>query len=353
MPRTGALLISHAAGASPAAQSRREQALLEGAALGELHLHVSTLRGSVLGLGAFHLEPRPPSAPAASVWRRRCGGCATACGDGFAILTLGLPHRAALVADEPTALKPEQVMNRCVRGLLAWLRRAGLDPLYPGLDTVTVARRTLARLGFAETIDGPTLFQAILAIDASFADTPLLLDRLDPDGRVPLRLVARGETTSLAELGRVPPGGLDLPSLARDLAAAYAATFPDAIGEVDELDPAVTALLEKPEAIAGAAEAAPPDLPATPVVEQGLLGQVAAAARIADGRVAAFGLTGDFLASDRVVPELRARIEGGDATVEAMRAAADAVLDGDRGYLLGLAPDALRRLLARAVTEAS
>ena len=60
MPGTGALLLSHAAGVAPTAQTRREQALLEGAALGELHLHVSTLRGDVVGLGTFHQDPHPP-----------------------------------------------------------------------------------------------------------------------------------------------------------------------------------------------------------------------------------------------------------------------------------------------------
>jgi len=352
--RPGALLISHAAGVTPAAQSRREQALLEGAALGELHLHVSTLGGTVLGLGAFHQQPRPaPTTTAEATWRRRGGGCAVACGTGFVVLTLGLPHRAALVAGEAAALRPEQVMNRCVRGPLEWLRHGGLDPIYPGLDTITVARRVLARLGFAETEHGPTVFQAILAWDGSFADTPALLDRLDPDGRVPMRLVARSETTSLTELGREPGRPVDVASVARGLAAAYAAAFPAAIGAIDEIDPAVTALLETPEGVAGLEESPPPELPAAPVVEHGLLGQVVAAARVEAGRVAAFALTGDFLAPEWAVRELCARIEGGAATADAARAAADAVLDGSRGYLLGLAPDTLRRLLGRALTGAA
>lgn len=350
MPGTGALLISHAAGVTPAAQTRREQALLEGAALGEMHLHVSTLHGAVLGLGAFHQAPRPSDA-AVAPWRRRTGGCAVACGTGFVIVTLALPHRAALVADAPAALRPEQVMNRCVRGILAWLRGIGVDALYPGLDTVTVARRPLATLGFAETRDGPTLFQAVLAIDGSFADTALLLDRLDPDGRVPMRLVAHDDVTSLAALGRAPHGGADVAVLARDLAAAYAATFAEAIDEIDEIDPAVTALLETADAAGGTAQLPPPELPAAPVVEHGSLGQVQAAACVAGGRVTAFALSGDFLAPAWAVDELCTTIEGGPATADAVCGAADAIFDGNRGYLLGLVPEALRRLLVRAVTE--
>lgn len=353
MPGTGALLISHAAGVAPSAQARREQALLEGAALGELHLHVSTLRGATVALGAFHQEPRPSPGIDVSSWRRRTGGCAVACGTGFVVLTLALPHRAALVADTPAALAPEQVINRCVRGVLAWLRRTGLDPLYPGLDAITVARRTLARLGFAELRDGPTLFQAIVASDGSFADTAALLDRLDPDGRVPVRMVARDETTSLTALGRLPRGGIDVASLARDVAEAYGATFPQTIGAIDELDPAVTALLETPDAVGGVAASTPPELPAPPVVAHGVLGQVSAAARLARGHVAAFAMTGDFLAPAWSVDDLRARIEDGAPTADAVLTAADAVFDGRRGYLLGLARDALRALLVRAVTEAA
>jgi hypothetical protein len=39
-------------------------------------------------------------------------------GDGFVGLSLVLPHRSALAAADPLALAPEQVMNRCVRGVL-------------------------------------------------------------------------------------------------------------------------------------------------------------------------------------------------------------------------------------------
>ena len=171
-------------------------------------------------------DAEPQSPPHSSANDVPAVGVSTTPVNGFAVVTLALPHRAALVADAPSALKPEQVMNRCVRGLLAWLRGGGIEPIYPGLDAITVARRTLAHLGFAETRDGPTLFQAIVAIDASFADTATLLDRLDPDGRVPMRLVAGDDCTSLAALGRAPRGNVDVDvaAMARDVATAYAAT---------------------------------------------------------------------------------------------------------------------------------
>ena len=77
---------------------------------------------------------------------------------------------------------------------------------------------------------------------------------------------------------------------------------------------------------------------------------MSASAHVAGGRVAALALSGDFVAPDGLVPALRAAIEGGPATPAAVVAAVDRVVDGNHAYLLGLAPDALRRLLARAVS---
>ncbi|MBY0279520.1 hypothetical protein K2Z84_29650 [Candidatus Binatia bacterium] len=352
MPRAGALLISSSEGVLPAAQRQRERALLDGAALGEMHLHVSSLHGSVLALGAFHRTLPTSTDRTASWWRRHTGGAAVASGEGFAIVTIALPHRSALVADERLALRPEQVMNRCVRGVLAWLRRDGLDPLYPGLDAITVHRRTVARLGFTETREGPTLFQAIVACSGSFADTAALLDRLDPEGRVPIRLQARDEGTSLAQLGRWAGIPTDRSALARRLADAYAATFPASIGEVVELDPAVTERLAA-DGSADTAELARPEIDGSSVTEHGLLGPVAAVAQVTANRVDAVALTGDFIAPDWAVVELAERIVRGARDADAVRSTVRAVFDGNRAYLLGLAPAALERLLVRAITEGS
>lgn len=345
---TRALLTSFATGTKPAVQQRREQALFEAGALGETHLHVCTLAGDVLGIGAFHLDPGGAAAEGV-LWRRRTGGRAVACGDGFAVLTLALPHRSALVADDRYALRPEQVMNRGVRGILAWIRRRGVDPIYPGLDTVTADRRALAHLSFTELADGPTLFQAIVALERTFAATPELLDRLDPGGRIPLRLVAASESTCLAECSPrrqpSPAGDLDLATLTAEVGAGYAEAFGL---EVAELDPAVTELLVADDPASDAIPPLPLDEVA-PASASGLLGMVSARARVADGRVVAFSLSGNFVAPAWAVRELSARIEGGPASADAVTAAADSVLDGNRGYLLGLAPAALRELLARAV----
>ncbi|HEY8518246.1 MAG TPA: lipoate protein ligase C-terminal domain-containing protein [Candidatus Binatia bacterium] len=342
------LLISHASGATPDVQRRRERALLEAGALGELHLHASTLAGEVLGLGAFHLEPGPRGEPGtALLWRRSTGGRAIAAGDGFLLVTLGLPHRSALVADDRWALAPEQVMNRCVRGLLAWLRKLGVDPVYPGLDLVTASRRALAHVSFAEGEAGPTLFQAIVALRTSLATTPALLDRVDPQGVVPAHLLSSSQVTTLAELqGTEAQGEIDLAAIAAQIAAAYAEVFDL---ETEELDDEVTKLMlaEDPGPLAYVPRALAAD--ARVEVAHGLLGPVTAAAHVEHGVVADFALTGDFLAPPSAIRELAQRLIGGPATASAAADALRDVLDGRRNYLLGLRPAELHALVARGV----
>jgi len=353
----GVLLTSFASERTPARQRRTEQALLEGAALGEAHLHASSLGGEVVAIGAFHLAPDVSERDGVLAWRRHTGGRAIACGDGFVVLTLALPHRSALVASERLALRPEQVMNRCVRGILAWLRGAGVDPVYPGLDTVTAARRWLVHVSFAETEPGPTLFQAVVAVDGSFARTAQLLDRLDPGGRVPTRLVPDAEATSLARAARRASYGhaprFDLERLVADVAKGYAG----ASGiEVAELDPAVTASLDAQTDLA--------DAPSPRTVHgsacggssrsvAGLLGTVTATVRAAGGRVAELSLHGDLIAPDTLLPALRAAIEGAPAIPHEAATAVDRVIDRNRAYVLGLSPEALRGLVADAVADAT
>jgi hypothetical protein len=347
--RDATLLVSDARAVTPAAQRRRERSLLEGAALGETHLHVSTLDGDVVGLGAFHRSPVHASRDGITTWRRHSGGRATACGSGFVVMTLALPHRAALVADAAAALRPEQVMNRAVRGILAWLRRVGVDAIYPGLDAVTCRRREIARLGFVETSDGATLFQAVVAYDGSFASIAALLDRLDPEGRVPTRITGADECTGLAREARGTPGPDDTSALASDVAAGFVQTFPQALAESAELDPAVTALLDEDDAAPGSE---PVDPRATETHVTGLLGEVRATTVVDGGRIVSIALSGDFLAPDWVVPELRARLEGQPATAGVVASAIASVVDGQRGYVLGIRPDALTALLVEAAGSA-
>jgi hypothetical protein len=364
------LVTSYARGVTPRVQRCRERALIEAARLGETHLHLSTFAGEVLGLGAYHRTPgegdvRPPTvvaaaatsrrAPgAAQLWRRHTGGRAVACGEGFVIVTLALPHRAALVGESAQDLKPEQVMNRCVRGFLASCRHLGLDPTYPGLDLVAVRRRAFAHLSFDEADDGTTLFQIVLAVTASFAATPPLLDHLDPHGVVPAAWIGADSVTTLgdelaeASVRDAVSALADPGDLVALVAAGYADSFPL---ELLELDPAVTeAMLEdEVEAVDAQGSSFPgPEPAASTATANGLLGPVSASVCVDRGQISRAGLSGDFIAPAWVVRRLCDRLAGTVLDREAIDRHVQDVLDGSRAYLLGMRSSALAELFATA-----
>ena len=359
-------MTSYARGVTPRVQRARERALIEAARLGETHLHLSTLDGEVLGLGAYHLLPSAAEESsragvaggagtrAPELWRRHTGGRAIACGDGFLIVTLALPQRAALVGEAASDLKPEQVMNRCVRGFLAACRNLGLDPTYPGLDLLTLRRKAFAHLSFGEEDDGPTLFQIVVGVTASLARTPSLLDRLDPHGAVPATLIEAGSVTTLAdELGEASVHEA-LAALADPgecvglVAAGYADSFPL---ELLELDPAVTEAMleEEPERTASSPWSSAADPGASTATAHGLLGPVSASIGVAAGKISAARLSGDFIAPAWVVARLCDRLAGTRLDREAItRQVEDIVDDGGSAYLLGIRPGALADLIALA-----
>ena len=97
---------------TPSASRAADRVLLARAlARGHGTLRVSRVADDVLALGRWHLAPAGGSAVA--LHRRLTSGRAAATGAGFVQVSLALPHRSALVADDPLALAPEQVLNRC------------------------------------------------------------------------------------------------------------------------------------------------------------------------------------------------------------------------------------------------
>lgn len=168
-------------------------------------LRVYGCPGELIALGRYHLCPRPPAPGGPALFRRPCGGRVLPFGDGFIGVSLILPHRAALVADNPLALAPYQVLNRYVRGLIEACRGLQLPAYYPGRDLVTVNRRGLAAISFETDGSGALLFEVILAHTRDFRVLPDLLDRADPDGAVKTEVSNGDLMTSLSrELGRSP-----------------------------------------------------------------------------------------------------------------------------------------------------
>jgi lipoate-protein ligase A len=162
-------------------------------------LRVYGLAGEVLSIGRYHLvSDAMADSRAIRVHRRRSGGRAVPCGDGFVGLTLVLPHRAFLFADDPLGLAAYQVMNRYARGILEACRLAGVPAFYPGRDWLTVQRRAIALVSFEVDPSGALLFEAILANQRDFSDLPRLLGEVGAEDVVKTEVLDPKTVTCLA-----------------------------------------------------------------------------------------------------------------------------------------------------------
>lgn len=166
-------------------------------------LRIYDFPGDVLSVGRYHLVPdRPEAAGGVQLYRRHSGGRAVPFGDGFVGVALVLPHRSALLATDPFALAPYQVMNRYVRGILEACKLANVPAFYPGRDFITVDRRVLGLVSFEIDRSGALLFEAVIANRRDFSILPGMLDAADRDGVVKAEMLTPDGTTCLArELG--------------------------------------------------------------------------------------------------------------------------------------------------------
>jgi hypothetical protein len=114
-------------------------------------------------LGRFHATRAGDPAR-----RRRTGGRIHAMRPGDVRVGLAMPHRAATWSADPAALRPEQALNRCVRGLLDGCRALGLDVFYPGRDVVTADGAAIAWISLVEE-EGAALFEAGLSLPERLA----------------------------------------------------------------------------------------------------------------------------------------------------------------------------------------
>lgn len=309
----------------------RDRALLAAAA-GERRafLRLRTHPGDVLAIGRWHRRPTGPDA--ATVVRRLTGGRAAPAGSGFVGIGLVLPHRAALVGGDPLALRAEQVVNRCVRGVLEALRGEGVDAYYPGRDTITVGGRLLALLAMDVDDAGALLFETFLALDADFTTLPRLLDRVDPGGAITASPLGDDEVTSVARLlGEAP----SLEQLAAWTGRGHAAV------SGWDIVPA--------RPVAGVASA-PLDDRAARLAHRGrvttMLGALEADVALGpDGRIGAVQLTGDVIASAATIHGLERALVGVEAERGAVQRLVDAVVAAPGHFVLGVGP-------TRTITDA-
>lgn len=138
--------------------------------------------GRMLSIGRYQFYDGPSEHNRIGVVRRLTGGRVVGAGEGWLGLALILPSRSALLGPRETSLKPEQVMNRYARGLIAAMRAVGIDAFYPGRDTITVGGREIAMCSFETDASGAMLFEAIVAVNRGMEEVVHDLERFDPEG---------------------------------------------------------------------------------------------------------------------------------------------------------------------------
>jgi len=304
-------------------------------------LHVYGLPGDVFSVGRFH---RIPAAPAGGIRlvRRLSGGRSMPSGSGFIGLYLALPHRSALVADEPARLAPEQVLNRAVRGLLAALEGFGAEAYYPGRDVVTVGGRVVAGLTFETRDDGATLVEVVLAVGRSYAEVVHFADRADPGGLIPVEMMLPERATSLVEvLGAPPPMKVVAEAVGRGYAARLGV-------EVVAAPPAPTSDPEASDDDWLAAGVLPIGLDRR-ASTRGVLGVVEVDVRVEAAHVADVRVSGDVIAPSGTIARIEAALRGAALRSDLLRERVRRVVDGQRDFVLGVAnPDVLADLVLEA-----
>ncbi len=181
------------------------------------------LTGRLVSLGRYHLYDGPEEHGGVGAYRRLTGGRIASGGQGWLGCALIVPSRDSLLPRQNAGgLKPDQVINRCVRGMLTALGELGLDCFYPGRDAITVKRRELAICSFETDSSGALLFETILAVNRGLEEMVHDLERLDPDGALTCPMYDAERTTTIArELGR----DVSSTDLAAAVEAGYAALF--------------------------------------------------------------------------------------------------------------------------------
>jgi hypothetical protein len=189
----------------------------------------------------------------------------------------------------PERLAGDRLLNRCVRGLLRALPRAGATggAFYFGRDFVVSQHRHVATVSQDGARGGTLLFEAIVAATAPLAVPAAYPEHPDPRAPGP------------------PPGDLGDPGFER-----LAAAIVDGYG---------TLLQATPTAEPVAPDEGPPLAPPVDEDEAGLawsapapipIGFVQAGARAESGRIGEVRLRGDFIAPAFAVAALEAALRG-------------------------------------------
>jgi len=298
-----------------------------------------------LSLGRYHRRDSARDIGTNGLVRRLCGGRIVPQGPGIACLTLAVPQVAWLDPRLGT-LRPEQVLNRSLRPLLAALRSAAVDAFYPGRDLVTVSGRTLAHAAFTVARDGALLVQMQIADSDGFDALPRLLERFDPAGVAAVdRNAFDGAATFVELTGRT----LDDAGFEEGLAAALGSQLRCEVFRGEPCDSGDATRADEDTFTMFQQEPGPLPEGSTIASAISMLGVVELAARMENGHLHGVRVTGDLIAPFHVIDRLEDGLEGQPAQLPILRRAVARVLSQPGSFVLGMRD--LDAVLARLVPQ--
>lgn len=287
----------------------------------------------VISLGRYHLYKGPPEHGGIGVYRRLTGGRIISLSPRWIGCSLIVPSRSGLLEPRDAQLKPEQVLNRYTRGVMAGLRSLGADCFYPGRDAITCNRREVAMCTFEETASGVLLVEIFIAIDDGLTSLPLDMERFDPDGALTCPMYTDATATTLsAVLGRQ----LGFEEAAQRIEAGHVSVF-GATRPRDLTDAEVAAAAD----LAGTMGAswlhhrwpeASLNLAARSSVQLGVMEARLAAA---EGKIERVALYGDFIANTAGLAQFEENLRGQSLDLMTMTAVVLQTYGDGSNFLLG------------------
>jgi lipoate-protein ligase A len=291
--------------------------------------------GREISIGRYHLYGGPAERDGINVTRRLTGGRVVGAGQGWLGLGLILPTRTALLKEEDTRLKPDQIMNRYARGLLGGLRALGIDCFYPGRDTITFEQRELAMCTFETDAAGAMLFEASIAHNRGMEELVHDLERIDRDGALSCRMYDAASATKVVR-------ELDRDIYFEEIADAIASGYQSSLGETRrrELTAVETAQAQhRGRALANSnwlrGRVAGPSMTLRNRIASQLGAIEAAAALKDDKKIETIRLSGDFIANSPAIAELESELCGRRLDLPSISHAVTKTFGHDGNFFLG------------------
>jgi len=291
--------------------------------------------GRLISIGRYHLYSGPLEREGISVTRRLTGGRVVGAGQGWLGLALILPTRTALLKEDTTRLKPDQIMNRYARGILTAMRALGVDCFYPGRDAITFEQREIAMCTFETDAAGAMLFEASVAHNRGMEELVHDLERIDPDGALSCRMHDAASATKVVR------------ELVRDisfdeLAGAIVTGYRSSLGETRrrELSTLETAQAQhRGRSLANSNWLNGPVAGPTMTLRNrtsSQLGAIEVAVALAANRtIEAARLSGDFIANSPAIAELENQLRGRTLDLPSIANTVTKTFGHDGNFFLG------------------